>query len=329
MKICVVGTGAIGGLVAAGLAETGSELTLIDVGPQLEALRDTGLTVLQDGRPPRTTRAFSATDSFVEAGVQDVVILGLKAYDIAGVAADMRALYGPDTVLVTLQNGIPWWYFQRYEDELEGWRLDSVDPRGLIADSVETERILGCVAYPAACLEQPGVVRHIYGLRFPVGELDGGDTPRLRSVVDMFRRAGFESRATDDIRAEIWLKEVGALAFNSIGALTRATMADVCAHPALRGQALDLMHEAGSVAEGLGVRLRVSLDKRMRGAERVGHHRTSMLQDVEAGRRLEVGAVVGSVVEIGRRLGIPTPRIEQIEARLHALDRRRAGDERT
>lgn len=319
MKVCVVGTGAIGGLVGAGLVEAGEDVTLLDVGPRLEAMRRDGLTVLSNGQPPRVARDFRATDSFREAGAQDVVILGLKANVIGEVVEDMRLLYGPDTVLVTLQNGIPWWYFHGHGGDRDGWRLRSVDPHGKIAEHVEPERIIGCVAYPAAAVERPGVIHHTYGRRFPVGEPDGTDSERARAVADLFVRSGFDSIVVDDIRAEIWLKAVGVLAFNAISALTRATMAQICAHPATRSLAVELMTEAQAVAEGLGVKLRVPIERRLRGAEKVGDHRTSMLQDVEAGHPLEVDALVGSVVEIGKRLGVPVPSIDAINACLQLL----------
>lgn len=322
MKVCVVGSGAIGGLVGAGLAQAGEDVTLLDVGPRLEAMRRDGITILADGHAPRVVRDFRLTDSFSEAGTQEVVILGLKAHVIGEVVRDMRLLFGPETAVVTLQNGIPWWYFDQHGGELDGWRLQSVDPDGRIAKHVEPERIIGCVAYPAAAVERPGVIRHVYGRRFPVGELNGRDTDRARAIAELFVRGGFDSIVVDDIRSEIWLKEVGVLAFNSISALTRATMAQICAHPATRSLAMELMTEAEAVAEALGVRLRVPIARRLRGAERVGDHRTSMLQDVEAGRRLEVQALVGSVVEIGKRLGVPTPFIEEINACVQLLDER-------
>jgi len=320
MKICVVGTGAIGGLIGAGLVQAGEDVTLLDVGSRLEAMRRDGLTILAGDEPPRVVRDARFTDSFREAGEQDVVILGLKAHEIGDVVEEMRCLYGPDTVLVTLQNGIPWWYFVAHGGDRDGWRLQSVDPDGRIAEHVEPERIIGCVAYPAAAVERPGVIRHIHGRRLPVGELDGRDSQRARAIAELLVRSGFDSTVVDDIRAEIWLKAVGVLAFNSISALTRATMAQICAHPATRQLAIELMSEAQAVAEGLGVTLRVSIERRFRGAERVGEHRTSMLQDVEAGRRLEVEALVGSVVEIGKKLGIPTPFIEEINACVQLLD---------
>jgi 2-dehydropantoate 2-reductase len=327
MKICVVGAGAIGGLVGADLALAGEDVTLIDVGPQLEAIRRGGLTVLSaDG--DRHVDDLRATDSCREAGEQDLVILALKAHVIRDVAEEMRALYGPDTVVLTMQNGLPWWYFQRHGGELDGWRLESLDPDGRLAAQIEPERILGCVSYPASAIERPGVIRHLYGDRFPVGELDGVETERARGVSGVFEAAGYKSYILDDIRAEIWLKAVGVLAFNAISALTRATMAEICRHPPSRELTMRLMREAEAVAEGLGVAMRVPLERRLAGAERVGEHKTSTLQDVENGRSLEVEALIGSVVEVGARLGVSMPAIETVYAAVTLLDetlRRRSG----
>lgn len=319
MKICVVGAGAIGGLVGADLALVGQDVTLIDVGPQLEAIRRRGLTILSaDGE--RHVDDLRATDSFERAGEQDLVILALKAHVIRDVAEEMRALYGPHTIVLTMQNGLPWWYFQRHGGELEGWRLESLDPDGRLSAHIEPERILGCVSYPASAIERPGVIRHLYGNRFPVGELDGAGTERVRQVVSVFESAGYKSYPLEDIRAEIWLKLVGVLAFNAISALTHATMGEICRYPPSRELALRLMREAEAVAGGLGVAMRVPLERRLAGAEKVGEHKTSTLQDVESGRSLEVEALIGSVVEVGARLGIPTPSIEAVYASVKLLD---------
>ena len=327
MKICVVGAGAIGGLVGVDLALAGEDVTLIDVGPQLEAIRRDGLTVLSaDG--DRHVDDLRATDSCREAGEQDLVVLALKAHVIREVAEEMPALYGPDTVVLTMQNGLPWWYFQRHGGELDGWRLESLDPDGRLAAHIEPERILGCVSYPASAIERPGVIRHLYGDRFPVGELDGAETERAREIAGVLEAAGYKSYILEDIRAEIWLKAVGVLAFNAISALTHATMAEICRYPPSRELAMRLMREAEAVAEGLGVAMRVPLERRLAGAERVGEHKTSTLQDVEGGRSLEVEALIGSVVEVGARLGVPTPATEAIYASVKLLDetlRRRVG----
>lgn len=320
MKTCVVGAGAIGGLIGADLALAGEDVTLIDVDAQLDAIRREGLTVRSADRKERVARDVRATDSFGEAGEQDLVILAVKAQVIPDVVQDMRALYATDTVVLTVQNGLPWWYFQRHGGPLDGRRLACLDPDGRIAAHLEPERIVGCVAYPAAALERPGVIRHLYGHSFPVGELDGAHTERLQAITDLFSRAGYKSWVLDDVRAELWLKLVGVLAFNPISALTHATMGEICEHPATRTLVVELMTEAQSVAAALGVTLRVPLERRLRGAEQVGQHRTSMLQDVEAGRSIEVEALLGSVIEVGRKIGVPTPRIQALYAYTQLLE---------
>ena len=320
MKTCVVGAGAIGGLIGADLALAGEDVTLIDVNAQLDAIRREGLTIRSADREERVARDVRATDSFREAGEQDLVILAVKAQVIRDVVQDMRALYTPDTVVLTLQNGLPWWYFLRHGGPLDGWGLACLDPDGRIAAHLEPERIVGCVAYPAAALERPGVIRHLYGRSFPVGELDGADTERLQAITNRFSRAGYKSWVLDDVRAELWLKLVGVLAFNPISALTHSTMGEICENPETRTLVTELMTEAQSVAEALGITLRVPLERRLRGAAKVGQHRTSMLQDVEAGRSLEVEALLGSVIEVGRKVGVPTPRIEALYAYTKLLD---------
>ena len=213
-----------------------------------------------------------------------------------------------------MQNGIPWWYFQRQGGTHEGYRIKAVDPDGLIADTIEPERIIGCIAYPAAEISAPGVVRHIEGTRFPVGELDGAETDRIRLVSDMFTRAGFKSPILSDIRSEIWLKAWGNLTFNPISALTHSTLVDICQYPLTRELAATMMTEAQSIAHKLGISFRVPLEKRIAGAEKVGKHKTSMLQDVEAGKALEADALLGAVVELGELTHTPTPCMSAVYA---------------
>jgi 2-dehydropantoate 2-reductase len=236
-------------------------------------------------------------------------------------------LCGPDTVVVTMQNGIPYWYFHHHGGEWAGSVVRSVDPSGVIARMIPPEKVVGCVVYPATELIAPGVVKHIEGDRFPVGELDGTSSERVRRVSQCFTRAGFKAPVLEDIRSEIWLKLWGNLTFNPISALTRSTLADICQFPATRELAAAMMTEAQTIAHKLGIVFRVSLDKRIAGAERVGNHKTSMLQDVEAGRLPELEALVGSVVELGRLTRTHTPHIDavygltQLLARTIALSR--------
>lgn len=318
----MVGAGAIGGLIAADLVLAGKDVTVVDAGEELRAIRSHGITIRTPQGDERRAADVRATGRFDEPGAQDLVILAVKAHVIDRVAEPMRDLFGPDTVVLTLQNGLPWWYFQRHGGEMDGVSLESLDPTGRIAASIEPERIIGCVAYPAASLEEPGVVRHLHGRTFPIGELDGRESDRARRIADLFESAGYSSSVIPDIRAEIWLKLVGVLAFNCMSALTRSTMAEMCADERASGLAVELMRECEAVAARLGITLRVPIERRLAGAARVGHHRTSMLQDVEAGRPMEVEAIIGSTRELAGRLGVETPRIDAIDACVRLLDER-------
>ena len=312
MKICVVGAGAIGGLLGARLAVAGEEVTLIARGAHLDAIRDRGLEVaMNDGAVVRAAD-IAATDNIRECGRQDLVVLAVKAHQIAPIAGDLPALFGRGTVVLTTQNGLPWWYFQHHGGPLDGTVLDSLDPGGRIAAAIAPERIIGCIAYPAAEISAPGRIRHIEGTRFPVGELDGSATDRVRALSETLQRAGFKSPVLDNIRSEIWLKAWGNLSFNPISALTHATLADICRFPPSRDLAARMMTEAQEVAAKLGISFRVPLEKRIAGAERVGRHKTSMLQDAEAGKALETEALIGAVVELGRLTGTPTPAVDAV-----------------
>ena len=312
MKICVVGAGAIGGLLGARLAVAGEEVTLIARGAHLEAIRARGLEVaMNDGAVVRAAD-IAATDDMKECGPQDLVVLAVKAHQIAPIAGELSALFGRGTVVLTTQNGIPWWYFQRHGGPLDGTVFDSLDPGGTIAAAIAPERIVGCIAYPAAEITAPGRIRHIEGTRFPVGELDGSASDRVHALSEMLQRAGFKSPVLDDIRSEIWLKAWGNLSFNPISALTHATLADICRFPPSRDLAARMMTEAQEVAAKLGISFRVPLEKRIAGAERVGRHKTSMLQDAEAGKALETEALIGAVVELGRLTGTPTPAVDTV-----------------
>ena len=319
MKICVVGAGAIGGLLAVKLADAGHDVSVIIRGANLAAVRANGMTLRIDGR--QINARVAATDNLAEPGAQDVVILALKAHQVAPIAADIASLCHEDTVIIPMQNGIPWWYFQRHGGEFDGRIVTSVDPDGAVAAAVDPRRLIGCVVYPACELAAPGVVRHIEGDRFPLGELDGTTSDRANALSETFARAGLKAPILDNIRAEIWLKLWGNLTFNPISALTHSTLVDICQFPLTRELAAAMMREAQAVANRLGIAFRVSLDKRIAGAERVGKHKTSMLQDVEAGRDPEIDALVGSVIEVGRIVGEPTPTIEAVFALVKLLAR--------
>ncbi len=321
MRICIVGAGAIGGMLGVKLARSGNDVTVIDQGAQLEAIRQNGLKLVMEDGTEHVAADLRATASFQEAGAQDLVVLALKAHIIASVAPQIPDLFGPDTIVVTTQNGLPWWYFQRHGGPLDGRRLETLDPTGEIGASIAAERIVGCVVYPAAAVIEPGVIRHVEGDRFPVGELDGIESDRVNRLYDTLVAAGFRSRVLDDIRAEIWLKAWGNLSFNPISALTHATMVGICQLPETRKLAENMMGEAQAVANKLGIEFRHTIERRLEGAESVGAHKTSMLQDVEAGRSLEIEALVGSVMELGRLTETPTPHIDAVYACTKLLDR--------
>ena len=320
MKVCVVGAGAIGGYLAVRLAHAGHDVAVVARGPHLAAIRERGLTLIEADRE-LTAAPAAATDRIRDLGPQDLVLLALKAHQIEAVVEELPALLGAGTVLVTLQNGIPWWYFQKLEGEFAGRVVRAVDPRGVLFRRIDPARLIGCIAYPAAVVARPGVIRHIEGNRFPVGELDGRETERVRGVSAAFTEAGFKARILDDIRSEIWLKLWGNLTFNPISALTHATLVDICRFPQSRELAAAMMTEAQAVGERLGAGFRVPLERRIAGAEAVGRHKTSMLQDVEAGKPLEIDGMLGAVVELAEVTGIAVPTLRALYACVRLLDR--------
>ena len=319
MKIAVVGAGAIGGFVGTRLALAGEDVTFMVRGANLDAIRANGFRlVLHDGTE-HVARNVKASNDYAATGPQDVVILATKAHQLEAVAGSVPKLFGPDTAVVTMQNGIPYWYFHHHGGPLAGTRVRSVDPTGVIGESIPAERVIGCVVYPATELVAPGVVKHIEGDRFPMGELDGATSARVQRLAEAFTRAGLKSPVLDDIRSEIWLKRWGNLTFNPISALSRATLVDICQYPPTRTLAAAMMAEAQAVGTKLGITFRVTIDKRIAGAERVGRHKTSMLQDIEAAREPEIEALVGSVVELGQLTRTPTPHIDSVYALVKLL----------
>ena len=314
MKIAVVGAGAIGGYLGAKLSLAGEDVTFIARNKNLAAINANGFRLqLEDGTQLHASNV-RAVQHMADAGPQDAVLITLKAHQLHEVLPELRALFGPQTMVVTMINGVPWWYFHKLPGPYEGRAVTSVDPDGAIAATIEPERIIGSVVYPAAELVEPGVVRVIEGNRFTLGELDGSRSERVEQLSQTFMRAGFKSPVARDIRAELWVKLWGNLSFNPISALTHATLADICHFPPTRALAARMMLEAQAVAEALGVKFKITLDQRLAGAEAVGAHKTSMLQDVEHGRALELEALVGAVVELGRITATPTPTIEAIYA---------------
>jgi 2-dehydropantoate 2-reductase len=314
MKIAIVGAGAIGGYLGAKLALAGEEVTFIARNKNLAAINAQGMKLLLPDGSSQLASSVRAVQDPAAAGAQDVVLLTTKAHQVRELLPGLRALFGPETMVVTMINGLPWWYFQRLGGAFDGRTLASVDPDGALAAGIEVERIVGSIVYPAAELVEPGVVRLIEGNRFTLGELDGQRTPRIEALSKAMMAAGFKAPIARDIRSELWVKLWGNVSFNPISALTHATLEEICRFPLSRELAARMMTEARAVAEKLGVEFKVSLDQRIAGAEAVGAHKTSMLMDVEHGRALELQALVGSVVELARITETPTPSIDAIHA---------------
>jgi len=314
MRIAVVGAGAIGGYLGARLSAAGEEVVFIARGANLAAIRAEGMRLIgEDGAEVRSVGA-RAVEKPAEAGAQDTVLLTVKAHQVAAIAPELRHLCHAETAIVTMQNGIPWWYFHRHGGEYEGSPVRSADPDGTIGRHIDPARIVGSVVYPAANLVAPGVVQLVEGNRFTLGELDGSTSARVQAISASLTKAGFKAPVIADIRSEIWLKLWGNLSFNPISALTHATLVDICRFPLTRDLAAQMMREAEAIANKLGVTFRVSIERRIAGAEKVGAHKTSMLQDVEQGRPIEIEALLGSVVELGALTQTPTPYISAVYA---------------
>jgi 2-dehydropantoate 2-reductase len=319
-KICVVGAGAIGGLLAAKFALAGEDVTVIDQGAHLAAIQKNGLKLEWHDGKVQTAR-MKAVNKAADAGKQDIVVLAVKAHFLEQVVRDIDSMLGPDTVVLTVQNGLPWWYFQRLGGQYDNHKLESLDPSGVLTKNIDPNRLIGCVVYPAAAAIAPGVIHHVEGDRFPIGELDGKQTHRVKELHDVFIKAGLKSMVLPDIRSEIWLKAWGNLSFNPISALTHATLVDICQFAETRELAATMMKEAQDIAQKLGVTFRVTIDKRIAGAEAVGAHKTSMLQDVEAGRSLETEALIGSILEMAKLTNTAAPAIESVYALVKLLNR--------
>jgi 2-dehydropantoate 2-reductase len=306
MRICVFGAGAIGGLMAARLARKGdAEVTIIARGPHLAAMQANGLTLVS-GEERFTVRP-RCVASAKEAGPQDYVLVTLKAHALPGAAEQMQPLLGPDTAIVSAVNGIPWWYFYGLDGPYRDRRVASVDPDGRVWELLHPSRAIGCIVYPAAEVTEPGVVEHTYGDRFSLGEPDGSRSERASRLSDALIAAGFKAPVRPRIRDEIWIKLWGNLAFNPISALTTATLDVLTADPGQREVARQMMLEAQAIGEALGVRFGIDVDKRIAGAAEVGVHKTSMLQDLERGRPMEIDALLGVVVEFAELTGLPAP----------------------
>ena len=320
MKVCIVGAGAIGGYMAVRIANAGHNVSVIARGPHLAAIKDRGMKLIEEN-DEFVAENLTATEFVGELGPMDVVLLALKAHQIVPIVNDMSVLLGPNTVIVTLQNGIPWWYFQNFAGDYANQVVETVDPGGLLFNSIDPNRLIGCIAYPATTISKPGVIQHIEGNRFPVGELSGMKTERVQMVSDLFAESGFKSRIIDDIRSEIWLKLWGNLTFNPISALTHSTLVDICQFPLTRQLVATMMTEAQTVGERLGAHFRIPMEKRIAGAESVGKHKTSMLQDVEAGKPIEIESMLGAVIELAEVTGVQTPTLRAIYACVSLLDK--------
>lgn len=314
MKIAVVGAGAIGGYLGARLAIAGEAVTFIARNKNLAAINAGGFRLINEDGSEQHAASVRAVQHMAEAGPQDAVLLTVKAHQVRDLLPQLRELFGPQTMVVTMINGVPWWYFHKLGGPYEGRPVTSVDPDGAIAAAIEPERVIGSVVYPAAELVAPGVVKVIEGNRFTLGEPDGSRSERIEALSQALMRAGFKAPVSKDIRSEIWVKLWGNLSFNPISALTHATLEEICRFPRTRELAASMMREAQTIAEKLGVRFKISLEQRIAGAEAVGAHKTSMLQDVEHGRALELEALLGAVVELGRITETATPAIDAIYA---------------
>jgi 2-dehydropantoate 2-reductase len=323
MKICIFGAGAIGGYMGAKLAQAGADVSLVARGPHLAAITDKGLTLIEADRDPVTVKV-NASENPADLGPQDYVIVTLKAHSVPAVVPKMQPLIGENTTVVSGVNGVPWWYFHKIGTDLEGTRLETVDPGHTQWDGFGPDRVLGCVVYPAAEVSQPGTIKHIEGNRFSLGEPDGSKSERAVALSQALSAAGLKAPVRPRLRDEIWVKLWGNLSFNPISALTHATLDVLCTDSGTRAVAKGMMLEAQEVAEKLGVKFPIDVERRIDGGAAVGAHRTSMLQDLNAGRPMEIDALIGSVQELGRLTKTPTPTIDTVLA-LTRLRARTAG----
>lgn len=310
MKICIYGAGAIGAYLGAELADAGADVSFIARGPHLAAMRENGLTLQIAGTEKNVSIA--CTDDPAELGPQDYVIITLKAHSVLPIVEQIKPLLGPDTAIVTAQNGILWWYFYGLEGPWENHHLQAADPGGLIWNALGPERAIGCVVYPSCEIVSPGVVKHLEGNRFMLGEPDGSKSERVLALGQLMAAAGLKAPVRTNIRDDIWFKLLGNATFNPLSVLTQATLEQMGKDPGVRAVIHQMMAEARSVGEKLGVRFAMDIDKRIDGGTNVGAHKTSMLQDLEAGRPLELDALVAAVPEMGQLVGVPTPTIDNI-----------------
>ena len=303
MRFLIAGAGAIGAYIGARMARAGFDVTLFARGPHLHAMQEHGVQVKSaDGDFTAQPRIVSSLD---EVGPVEVVFLGVKAHALPQLAPQLKPVLGPDTTVVSTQNGIPWWYFQGFGGEWDGLRLERVDPGGVISSAIEARSVVGSIVYFATEIPSPGVIQHIEGNRISLGEPDGSRSDRVRQIAEALIASGLRCPVTTRIRHEIWVKVLGNASFNPVSALTRATLAQMVRDPGVASVIRSIMQEVEAVSQKLGMELPVSIEQRIAGAEKVGEHKTSMLQDLEAGRPMELEALVGAVVELGERVGLP------------------------
>jgi 2-dehydropantoate 2-reductase len=303
MKFLVAGAGAIGAYIGARMAQAGFDVTLFARGPHLRAMQERGVQV-KSAEGDFVARPKIA-GSLEEMGPVDVVFLGVKAHGVCALAPQLKSVLGPDTTVVSTQNGIPWWYFHGFGGEWDGLRLESVDPKGVISANIPARQVIGSIVYFSTEITAPGVVRHIEGNRISLGEPDGSRSDRCRRIAEALIASGLRAPVTTRMRHEIWVKVLGNASLNPVSALTRATLVQMVRDPGVCSVIRNIMEEVEAVSRKLGMELPVSIDQRIAGAEKVGEHKTSMLQDLEAGRPLELEALVGAVVELGNRVGLP------------------------
>ncbi len=318
MRIVIVGAGAIGGYIGARLCRAGADVVLLARGPHLRAMQERGLQVRSPDGDFEVMPQLAG--DLASIGPADVVFLGVKAHSLTALAPQLSPLLGPETVVVSTQNGIPWWYFQGHGGELDGLHLEHVDPGGVIASAIEPRRVVGSLAYFAGEVAAPGVIQHTEGNRISFGEPSGLRSDRMRRIAEALIDAGFRCPVTTRFRHEIWVKVLGNVAFNPISALTRGTLEELVRHPDTSRLVREVMVETEAVAAKIGIELPISIDQRMAGAEKVGAHKTSMLQDLEAGRPMELEAVVGAVIELGDRVSVPMPATRAVYACAKMLD---------
>lgn len=318
MRFAVVGAGAIGAYLGAALARGGAEVVLIARGAHLDAMRRHGVRVLS----PRGdfTAHPEATDDLAAAGNAECVVLSVKAYTLPELAPRFGPLLAPDACVLPAQNGIPWWFLQRFDGPLAGSVIEAVDPGGVVSAAIPPERVVGCVPYPAAEIVEPGVIRHVEGTRFAIGEPDGAVSGRVQAISAAFTAGGLKAPVDERIRAQLWLKLIGNVAFNPVTALTGATLGQLALADPMVELLRRMMEEVAAVGVALGIELPVSIERRLEAGIGVGEHKTSMLQDLQAGKPLELDCLTGAVLELAGRLGVEAPHVETVHACVTLLE---------